>query len=254
MAQKVLTELKDGILIVTINREERRNCIDTETAIAMENIFNEAEENPEVKVIILTAVGDKCFCAGEDLVEYRETEACTTDMAHGFAGLSWRNSKKVIIAAINGAAVAGGLELALACDILIASEGARFGLTEVKVGLFAEDAVYQLRSIPKNLAKELVLTGNLIPARRAYEIGLINHVVPRDQLLDKAMEIAQRIAANAPLAVQMSKELLEICPQMSIDNGRTVSIRYFQQICNSEDSVEGATAFVEKRKPEWKGR
>ena len=178
--KKVLTELKNGVLIVTINREERRNAIDPETSAMMEQILNDAEQNPEVGAIIITGTGDRSFCSG----------TCQTIMAHGFAGITERLSAKPIICAANGTAVAGGLEIALACDIIVASENARFGLSEVKVGFLATSGglIRLPNIIPKKIASEMVLTGKLIDAQRAYEVGLVNYVVPREQVMDKAME------------------------------------------------------------------
>lgn len=207
--KKVLTELKNGVLIVTINREERRNAIDPETSAMMEQILNDAEQNPEVGAIIITGTGDRSFCSGEDLAAYDENGTCQTIMAHGFAGITERLSAKPIICAANGTAVAGGLEIALACDIIVASENARFGLSEVKVGFLATSGglIRLPNIIPKKIASEMVLTGKLIDAQRAYEVGLVNYVVPREQVMDKAMELAEIIAANAPISLKLSKEI-----------------------------------------------
>ena len=187
--KKVLTELKNGVLIVTINREERRNAIDPETSAMMEQILNDAEQNPEVGAIIITGTGDRSFCSGEDLAAYDENGTCQTIMAHGFAGITERLSAKPIICAANGTAVAGGLEIALACDIIVASENARFGLSEVKVGFLATSGglIRLPNIIPKKIASEMVLTGKLIDAQRAYEVGLVNYVVPREQVMDNGI-------------------------------------------------------------------
>ena len=180
--KKVLTELKNGVLIVTINREERRNAIDPETSAMMEQILNDAEQNPEVGAIIITGTGDRSFCSGEDLAAYDENGTCQTIMAHGFAGITERLSAKPIICAANGTAVAGGLEIALACDIIVASENARFGLSEVKVGFLATSGglIRLPNIIPKKIASEMVLTGKLIDAQRAYEVGLVIKTQQRD--------------------------------------------------------------------------
>lgn len=257
MSEKtVLTELKDGVLIVTINRNERRNAINAETSAAMEEILNDAEKNPEVRVIILTGAGDRSFCAGEDLAAFDESGECQTIMAHGFGGMTARVSPKPIICAANGTAVAGGLEIALACDLIVAAEHARFGLSEVKVGLLATSGglIRLSRDIPRKVAMEMCLTGTLINAQRAYEIGLVNYVLPADQVMDKAIELAHTIAANAPISLKLTKELFHVSPQISIEDAQRFCDRCWDYIEKTEDAKEGPQAFLEKRKPQWTGK
>lgn len=257
MEQKtVLTELRDGVLIVKINRDERRNAINPETSAAMEEILNNAEKDPAVRVIILTGAGERSFCAGEDLAAFDETGECQTIMAHGFAGMTERVSAKPIICACNGTAVAGGLEIALACDLIVAADTARFGLSEVKVGLLATSGglIRLSRDIPRKIAMEMCLTAKLIPAQRAYEVGLVNYVVPADQVMDKAMELAQTIAANAPISLRLTKEIFHVAPQMSLEDAQRFCNRCWDYVEKTEDAREGPQAFLEKRKPEWKGR
>lgn len=252
----VLTELKDGVLIVTINRDERRNAINPETSATMEEILNNAEKDPTVRVIILTGAGERSFCAGEDLAAFDETGECQTIMAHGFAGMTERVSTKPIICAANGTAVAGGLEIALACDIIVAAEHARFGLSEVKVGLLATSGglIRLPNVIPRKIAMEMCLTGKLIDAKRAYEIGLVNYVVPADQVMAKAMELAETIAANAPISLKLTKEIFHIAPQVSFEDAQRFCNRCWDYVEKTEDAKEGPQAFLEKRKPQWKGR
>lgn len=252
----VLTELKDGVLLVTINREERRNALDPATSSAMEEILNKAEKNPEVRVIVLTGAGDRSFCSGEDLAAFDESGECGTVMEHGFGGMTERVSAKPIICAANGTCVAGGLEIALACDIIVAAEHARFGLSEVKVGLLATTGglIRLSRDIPKKIATEMCLTGKLISAERAYEIGLINYVVPAEQVMEKAMELAQIIAANAPISLRLTKEILHVAPQVSIEDAQRFCNLCWDYIEKTEDAKEGPQAFLEKRAPQWKGR
>ena len=177
-------------------------------------------------------------------------------MAHGFAGITERLSAKPIICAANGTAVAGGLEIALACDIIVASENARFGLSEVKVGFLATSGglIRLPNIIPKKIASEMVLTGKLIDAQRAYEVGLVNYVVPREQVMDKAMELAEIIAANAPISLKLSKEIFHLATQCSFEDAQRYCNRCWDYIEKTEDAVEGPKAFLEKRKPDWKGR
>ena len=235
---------------------ERRNAIDPETSAMMEQILNDAEQNPEVGAIIITGTGDRSFCSGEDLAAYDENGTCQTIMAHGFAGITERLSAKPIICAANGTAVAGGLEIALACDIIVASENARFGLSEVKVGFLATSGglIRLPNIIPKKIASEMVLTGKLIDAQRAYEVGLVNYVVPREQVMDKAMELAEIIAANAPISLKLSKEIFLVATQCSFEDAQRYCNRCWDYIEKTEDAVEGPKAFLEKRKPDWKGR
>lgn len=257
MDKTVLTELKEGVLIITINRNERRNAIDPDTANLMEQILNDAEKDPQVGAILITGAGDRSFCAGEDLAALGENGECLTETEHGFAGITERLCSKPIVCAANGTAVAGGLEIALACDVIVAADHARFGLTEVKVGLLATSGglVRLPKLIPAKIAAEMCLTGNLITAQRAYEVGLVNHVVPADQVMDKAMELAQRMAANAPISLRLTKQLLHMAPHTSVEDGMRVC-RYmaWKYVEGTEDAKEGPQAFLEKRKPQWKGR
>lgn len=251
----VLTEIKDGVLILTINREERRNCINPETARIMEDTLNAAEKNPEVKVIVLTGAGNRSFCSGEDLAAYDENGQCNTLMEHGFAGVSNRLCTKPMIVAANGAVVAGGFEMALNCDMVIAAEHARFGFTEVKVGFMAMSGLARLiRDIPRKVAIEMAITGELISAQRAFDLGLVNHVVPADQLMEKTMEIARGIANNAPVGVRLSRQLMHIAQQVSIEDSMWIADRCWEVIEKTEDAAEGPRAYLEKRKPNWVGR
>ncbi|MEG0962054.1 MAG: enoyl-CoA hydratase-related protein [Lachnospiraceae bacterium] len=252
----VLTEQKDGVLIVTINRNERRNAIDPPTSAAMEEILNNAEKDPQVRVIILTGAGERSFCAGEDLAAFDESGECQTIMAHGFAGITERVSSKPIICVANGTAVAGGLEIALSCDLIVAAEHARFGLSEVKVGLLATSGgLIRLPSVvPPKIAMEMCLTGKLIDAKRAYEIGLVNYVLPAEEIMDKAMELANIIAANAPISLKLTKEIFHIASQVSIEDAQRFCNRCWDYVEKTEDAKEGPQAFLEKRKPQWTGR
>ena len=230
--KNVLTELRDGVLIVTLNRDERRNAIDPDTANELEAIFNHAEKDPAVGALLITGAGERSFCAGEDLAALGEKGECLTETA-------------------------GGLEIALACDVIVAADHARFGLTEVKVGLLATSGglVRLPKLIPAKIASEMCLTGNLINAQRAYEVGLVNHVVPKEQVMDKAMELAKRMAANAPIPMRLAKQILHMAPHTSVEDGMRVC-RYmaWKYVEGTEDAKEGPQAFLEKRPPQWKGR
>ena len=256
--KKVLTELKDRVLTVCINREHRRNAIDPETANLLEAILNDAEKNPDVGAILLTGTGDRSFCAGEDLKALEENGGvCMTEVEHGFAGITERLCPKPIVCACNGVAAGGGLEIALACDVIVAADHARFGLTEVKVGLMATSGglIRLPKHIPIKIASEMCLTGDLISAQRAYELGLVNHVVPPEQLMEKATEIAKKMAANAPIPLRLTKQLLHMAPHISEEDGMRVC-RYlaWKYVEGTDDAKEGAAAFSEKRAPVWKNR
>lgn len=254
--KSVLTELKDGVLIITINRDERRNAINAETSAMLEELLNDAEKNNEVRVIVLTGAGQRSFCAGEDLAAFDESGECQTIMAHGFAGITERVSSKPIICAANGTAVAGGLEIALSCDLIVAADHARFGLSEVKVGLLATSGglIRLPNVVPRKIAMEMCLTGKLIDAARAYEIGLVNYVVPADQVMEKAMELAETISANAPVSLKLTKEIFHVSSQVSFEDAQRFCNRCWDYVEKTEDAKEGPQAFLEKRKPQWKGR
>lgn len=255
--KEVITDLReDGILILRINRPEKRNALNGVTSAAMEDIVNKAEKDSKVRVIIVTGTGEKSFCAGEDLSELSETGECQTVMEHGFGGLTDRLSSKPIICAVNGTAVGGGMEIAVSCDVIVAAEHARFGLPEVKVGLIASTGglVRMARELPRKVAMEMCLTGKLIYAPEAKEIGIINYVVASDQVMDKALEIAGLIAANAPLSLKMTKNIMHMAPQMSEEDAMRYCDIAYKFIEKTEDGIEGPLAFMEKRSPNWKGR
>ena len=253
---KVITTLdEEGILVVRINREEVMGALDPEASAKMEEILNAAEKDDTVRVIILTGTG-RGFCTGEDLAANAENGGCQTVMDHGFGGVTARVSKKPIICAANGHAIGGGLEIALSCDIIIASEKAKFGLTECKVGFIASTGglVKLPKAISPKIASELVLTGNLINAQRAYEIGMINYVVPPEEVMPKAMEMARTIAANAPISLRLSKQIMHVALQSTAEDAQRMCDVAWDYIEKTEDGVEGPLAFVEKRKPNWKNR
>ncbi len=252
----LLTEVRDHVMILTINRNFRRNAIDSKTSYAMEEAINAAEKDPDIKAIILTAVGDQAFCSGEDLYESSEEGGFSDGIApHGFGGMTYRDSPLPIICALNGHAIAGGFELALMCDIIVAADHIMVGMPEIKRGLLATDAVmYLSRVTTRQLAYELLLTGNNISVQRAYEIGLVNAIVPKEKLMEKAMEYATTIAANAPISIKVTKDLVRVSEQLSVENAKKYGDYCWNYIASTEDALEGARAYVEKRDPVWKGR
>ena len=202
----ILTERRGHVLIVTINRPEARNAVNAAVHIGIGTALEEAENDPEIRVVVITGAGDKSFCAGADLVALSRGESLYPDdpaqQAWGFAGMVSHPISKPIIAAVNGFAFGGGCEIALMSDIIVAADHAQFGLPEVKVGLFAAagGAFRLAQQLPKKLAMEYMLTGDPIAAARAAEFGLVNHVVPLADLLPTALALADKIAANAPLS------------------------------------------------------
>lgn len=256
-SNEVKSELRDdGILILTINRPEKRNALNGVTSAKMEEIINRAETDKDVRVIIVTGAGDKSFCAGEDLSELSSTGECQTITPHGFGGLTNRLCAKPIICAVNGTAVGGGMEIAISCDIIVAVSQARFGLPEVKVGLIASTGgiVRMARELPRKIAMELCLTGRLIYADEAKEIGIVNYVVTPDELMPKAIELAELINQNAPLSLKITKEIMHLAPSMSLEDAMRYSDISYRFIEKTADGIEGPLAFMQKRKPNWQGK
>ena len=253
------TETKDKILIVTINRPEVYNAVHPPLSRELDEIWNDFLKNPDLWVAILTGAGEKAFSAGNDLkysaqaAQYRVNQP-----ASGFAGLTNRFDRtKPIIAAVNGFAMGGGMETALSCDIIIASENAKFALPEVKVGFFAAAGGVQRlsRQIGKKAAVEIMLTGRSVGAEEALALGIANEVVSQEKLLEKAIEKAALIASNCPSSVKASMEALNHMDQLEeIPIALEKSYEIIDVLRNTEDHKEGVAAFVEKRAPNWKNK
>lgn len=249
----VLTERRDGVLLVTLNRPDQRNAVNAAVAHGIAAALDELDGTPELRVGILTGAG-KGFCAGMDLKAFVAGERPHVP-GRGFAGIVERPADKPLIAAIEGFAVAGGLEVALACDLIVAARGARLGTPEVKRGLVAvAGALLRLpRRIPYHLAMELALTGEPIDAERAAQLGLVNRLAEPGEALATAFELAARIAANAPLALAASKRILVEAPGWSPGEQWARQAEIATTAVTSEDAREGARAFAEKRPPIWRG-
>jgi enoyl-CoA hydratase/carnithine racemase len=256
----LLYEVIDSVAVVTMNRPERMNAMSTETMSRLNDAFLQVEQDPGVRAMILTATGDKAFSAGGDLKEFSERKLKNIHNAdkpgmirYTSATYVWEVSKPVI-AAVNGFALAGGFKLALACDMRVACEEATFGITEALVGRAAPWSVPMLHALPSAIALELLTTGARLSAQRAYELGFVNRVVPRGELMETAMEIGQRVARCAPLTVKAHKAFF----YRSMDVGRAAAYMIADDLCrvvyDSEDCQEGQRAFAEKRPPQWKGR
>ncbi len=247
-------EIDGWILKVTINRPEVRNALHPPANEELEGIFNAFEKDPKLRVAILTGTGNESFSAGNDL-KYMSSGNPIYIPKTGFAGLTSRTNRvKPVIAAVNGLSLGGGLEIALATDIIVAADHALFGLPEVKVGLFAGTGGIQriTRQIGLKAAMEILLTGQPIDCTKALELGLINYAVPADQLMNKAEEIANLISQASPVAVQSTMQLLnETKIYANVDDAVTAPHDVFDNLLNSDDFFEGSRAFAEKRKPKW---
>jgi len=253
MSEEVLTEERDGVLIVTINRPEARNAMNRAAAEGIAAAVDRLDAQDHLRVGILTGAGGT-FCSGMDLKGFLRGERPSVE-GRGFGGITERGPVKPLIAAVEGFALAGGLELMIACDLVVAKAGARFGIPEAKRGLAAAAGGLMLLPdlIPQKVAMELALTGDFIDAARAYELGLINRVTD-GPALDAALELAQAINANGPLAVRVSKQIIQESRGWNRADRWTEQARLLPQVFMSEDAREGSLAFAEKRAPNWKGK
>jgi len=257
MADEVLRERRGKVEILTINRPEARNAINGAVSSALSAALDELAEDPGVAVVVLTGSGDKAFSAGMDLKAFSAGEGASIMGAPGgFAGITQRVFPKPIIAALNGSALAGGCEIMLSCDLVVAADHADIGIPEAKRGLIAgAGALIRLpKRLPMAVALELAMTGDPIDAQRALQLGLVNRVVPGDRVLDEALELAERIAANAPLAVHHSKDLIHKSADVPEEEGWKLNHAAVAIVFNSADAMEGPVAFAEKRAPNWQGR
>jgi enoyl-CoA hydratase len=250
----VITERRGRVLVITINRPEQRNAVNLAVAEAIAAALDELDAEAELSLGVLTGAG-RGFCAGMDLKVFVTGERPWAG-GRGFAGIVQRPSDKPLIAAIEGFAVAGGLEIALACDLIVAARGAKLGIPEVKRSLVAAGgALLRLpRALPRAVAMELALTGDPISAERGYELGLVNRLAEPGTALEKALELAEAIATNGPLALAATKRILTESPGWPDAEFWERQGEITGPVFGSEDAREGATAFAEKRAPVWTGR
>lgn len=242
--------------VLTLDRPEVRNALSMALLGALHRALDEIADDGEVGAVVLTGAGDRAFCSGMDLREFASGEPTPrsgADLRPGDPALPW-DYPKPMVAAVNGAAVAGGFELVLACDLVVASEDATFGLAEVRRGLIAAGGGTMLATrIPLVAALEITLLGEPITAHRAFGLGLVNRVVGAEAVLDSALDLAGRLAQNGPLAMRLTKRLVRGSVDDGPSHGRPTAAQ-LQEIFTSEDAREGALAFIERREPRWTGR
>jgi len=250
----VLSERRDAVLIITLNRPEARNAVNSAVAHGLALALDELDATPELQVGVLTGAGGG-FCAGMDLKAFVRGESPYVD-GRGFAGIAQQRPHKPLITAIEGFAVAGGFEIALACDLIVAARGARLGIPEVKRSLVAAGgALLRLPGrLPYHLAMELALTGEPMRAERAAELGLINRLAEQGEAVEEARALAEQIAANGPLALDATKRILVESADWSEEEFWSRQGEIAGPVFVSEDAREGAQAFAEKRAPVWKRR
>jgi enoyl-CoA hydratase len=257
MADELLRERRGHVEILTINRPEARNAINGPVSLAMSAAMDELAEDPECWVVVITGSGDKAFSAGMDLKAFSSGEGGDIMGASGgFGGLTQRDFPKPIIAAVNGSALAGGFEIMLSCDLVVAADHANFGIPEAKRGLIAGAGglIRMPKRLPIAIALELAMTGDPITAARAFELGLVNRVVPGTVVVEEAVSLAERIAENAPLAVRYSKSVMKQAAEVSEAEGWKINGKAVGVVFSSADAMEGPVAFAEKRPPNWQGK
>lgn len=260
MANLVTYEVRGHVGLITLNRPEARNAVNDELAADMETAIDQLEADNDVRVGVLTAntTGHAApvFSAGADLKALNAGGQTLGTKRGGFAGFVYRERSKPVIAAVDGLATAGGCEIVLACDMVIATDRSSFGLAEVKRNLIAgAGGLFRLpRAIGTRVAMEVILTGDPLSVERAHQLGLVNHVVGPDQALSTAMALAEKISSSAPMAVAASRRVVLASVHASDDELKKMTNEEFAPILRSEDTKEGLMAFIEKRPPQWKNR
>ncbi len=257
--QTLLLDIKDNIAVVTLNRPDKLNALNEQTINDLDSIFEELKENELVYVVVLTGSGEKAFVAGADIKELNKLDMISAkEFAEKGQAVFNKIDKfdKPVIAAVNGFALGGGCELALACHIRLASDNAKFGQPEVNLGIIPGYGGSQrlARLINTGRAMEYILTADMISADEAYRIGLVNKVYTQNELLDKAIEMAKKITMKGQQAIRLAVKAVKAVDQMSLNEGQNLEASLFALCCGTEDFKEGTSAFLEKRKPEFKNK
>ena len=256
--ETLLVERRGRVGLITINRPDKLNALNIKTRTEGAAAFEELREDESVRVVVITGAGEKAFVAGADIAEFEGRTAVTQRDVMTARSLftAVDTFPKPVIAMINGYCLGGGCELALSCDLRVASEAARFGQPEIKLGIIPGGGGTQrlTRLVGEGKAMELILTGDMIDAQTAYNLGLVNLVVPAADLEAKTLEMANRIAEKSPVALRMAKEAVKTAARANLDEGLRREIDLFALTFSSEDKDEGVRAFLEKRKPDFKGR
>jgi len=256
--ETLLLEKRDRVAIITINRPDKRNALNIKTREEGAVLLEELRSDESVGVVVFTGAGDKAFIAGADIAEFAgRTAMSQREVMMGRSLFTAIDTfPKPVIAMINGYCLGGGCELALACDIRIASEIASFGQPEINLGIIPGGGGTQrlTRLVGEGKAMEMILTGEIIDAKTAHAIGLVNHVVPVDQLQAKTLEVANRIADKSPVALRLAKDAVKTASRSNLDEGLRREVDLFALCFSTEDKDEGVSAFLEKRKPVFKGK
>lgn len=258
MSQTISLERRGRVAVVTIDRPDKLNALNQQVHREGVALFDELRSDDEIRVVVLTGSGDRSFVAGADISEFEgQTPVTQRDLFHERTLFNTIDTfPKPVIAMVNGFCLGGGNELAMACDIRIASENARFSQPEINLGIMCGGGGTQRlpRLVGEGRAMEMVLTGDMIDAATAERFGLVNHVYPLDQLEPETMKLAEKIAEKAPIALQLSKEAVKFASRSNLDEGLRREVDLFAICFSTEDKREGVAAFLEKRKPEFKGR
>ena len=257
--QNILFEIKNHTAVVTINRSDKLNALNGQTIDELENVFSSIKNNPEVFVVVVTGSGEKAFVAGADISELHKLDVISAKEFSEKGNRVFRSIEtldKPVIAAVNGFALGGGCELALACHIRIASENAKFGQPEVNLGVIPGYGGTQrlARIVNSARALEMILTGDMISAEEALRIGLVNKVYPQADLMSKTLELADKISLKGQQAIRFALKTVKATDNMSLTEGLSYEASLFALVCGTEDFKEGTKAFLEKRKPDFKHR
>ena len=256
--ETILVDRRARVAIITINRPEKRNALNIQTRAEGAAILDELRNDDSIRVVIFTGAGDKAFIAGADIAEFAGRSALQQRAIMMERGLfnAIDTFPKPVIAMVNGYCLGGGCELALACDIRIASDTASFGQPEINLGIIPGGGGTQRlpRLVGEGKAMEMILTGEIIKAEEAFRCGLVNQVVPADQLEARTMEVANRIAEKSPIALRLAKEAVKLASRSNLDEGLRREVDVFALCFSSEDKDEGVKAFLEKRKADFKGK